>query len=63
MNILKILFIKFQKNYLQILIIKDSILLYALLLDRLSVLRKNEWIDEYGNIFLLFSRKEIKIIR
>lgn len=36
----------------------DSILLYALLLDRLSVSRKNEWIDEDGNVFLLFSRKE-----
>ena len=28
----------------------DSILLYALLLDRLSVSRKNEWIDEDGNV-------------
>lgn len=36
----------------------DSILLYSLLLDRLSVLRKNEWIDEDSNVFLLFSRKE-----
>lgn len=38
----------------------DSILLYALLLDRLSVSRKNEWIDEDGNVFLLFSRKEVE---
>lgn len=36
----------------------DSKLLYALLLDRLSVSMKNEWIDEDGNIFLIFSRKE-----
>ena len=36
----------------------DSKLLYALLLDRLSVSMKNEWIDEDGNIFLVFSRKE-----
>lgn len=36
----------------------DSKLLYALLLDRLSVSMKNEWIDEEGNIFLIFSRKE-----
>ena len=34
----------------------DSKLLYALLLDRLSVSMKNEWIDEDGNIFLIFSR-------
>ena len=38
----------------------DSILLYALLLDRLSVSRKNEWIDEDGNVFLLFARKEVE---
>lgn len=36
----------------------DSKLLYALLLDRLSVSMKNEWFDEDGNIFLIFSRKE-----
>ncbi len=36
----------------------DSKLLYALLLDRLSVSMKNKWIDEDGNIFLIFSRKE-----
>ena len=36
----------------------DSMLLYALLLDRLSVSMKNEWFDEDGNIFLIFSRKE-----
>lgn len=36
----------------------DSKLLYSLLLDRLSVSMKNEWIDEGGNIFLIFSRKE-----
>lgn len=36
----------------------DSILLYALLLDRLSVSRKHEWFDEDNNIYLIFSRKE-----
>ena len=36
----------------------DSKLLYGLLLDRLSISLKNEWIDEEGNIFLIFSRKE-----
>lgn len=35
-----------------------SILLYGLLLDRLSISMKNEWIDEDGNIFLIFTRKE-----
>ena len=36
----------------------DSKLLYALLLDRLSVSMKNNWFDESGNIYLIFSRKE-----
>ena len=35
-----------------------SILLYSLLLDRLSLSMKNEWIDENGDIFLIFTRKE-----
>ncbi len=36
----------------------DSKLLFSLLIDRLSVSMKNKWIDEEGNIFLIFSRKE-----
>ncbi len=36
----------------------DSILLYGLLLDRLSVSMKNKWIDKDGNIYLIYSRKE-----
>lgn len=39
----------------------DSKLLYSLLLDRLSVSMKNEWIDEERNIFLIFSRYVGKI--
>ena len=36
----------------------NSILLYGLLLDRLSISMKNKWIDEDGNIYLIYSRKE-----
>ena len=36
----------------------DRKLLYGLLLDRLSVSMKNKWIDKYGNIYLIYSRKE-----
>lgn len=36
----------------------DSILLYGLLLDRLSVSMKNKWIDKDGNIYLVYLRKE-----
>lgn len=40
----------------------DSKLLYSLLLDRLSISMKNEWFDEDGNVFLIFSRKEAQEI-
>ena len=40
----------------------DSKLLYGLLLDRLSVSMKNKWIDKYGNIYLIYSRKEVQKI-
>ena len=36
----------------------ESKLLYALLLDRLSISMQNKWVDEDGNIFLIFSRRE-----
>ena len=36
----------------------NSILLYGLLLDRLSISMKNKWIDKDGNIYLIYSRKE-----
>ena len=36
----------------------DSKILYSLLLDRLALSSKNNWIDENGDVFLIFSRKE-----
>ena len=36
----------------------DSKLLYSLLLNRLTLSMKNRWIDEDGNIYLIFPRKE-----
>lgn len=33
-------------------------ILYGMLLDRLSLSKKNNWIDEYNRIFLIFSRAE-----
>ncbi len=35
-----------------------SILLYSLLLDRLSLSMKNKWVDKDGNIYIIYSRKE-----
>lgn len=38
----------------------DSKLLYGFLLDRMSLSAKNNWCDEDGNIYLIFTRKEVQ---
>ncbi len=38
----------------------DSKILYAFLLDRLSLSQKNRWIDEEKNIYLIFTREEVQ---
>ena len=38
----------------------DSKILYALLLDRLSLSQKNHWIDEDNNVYLIFTREEVQ---
>ena len=38
----------------------DSKILYAFLLDRLSLSNKNHWIDEHKNIYLIFTRQEVQ---
>lgn len=38
----------------------DSKLLYGFLLDRLSLSLKNNWCDEDGNVYLIFTRKEVQ---
>lgn len=38
----------------------DSKILYAFLLDRLSLSSKNHWIDEHKNIYLIFTRQEVQ---
>ncbi len=47
----------FTNDYYKKNLSSDAILLYALLLDRLSISRKRGWIDENGHIFLIFTRK------
>lgn len=37
----------------------ESKLLYGVLLDRVSLSRKNNWVDELGRVFIIFTRKEI----
>lgn len=38
----------------------DSKILYAFLLDRLSLSQKNHWIDETNSIYLIFTRGEVQ---
>ena len=38
----------------------DSKLLYALLLDRLTLSKKTGWYDNNGNIYIIFTRKEVQ---
>ncbi|MFR2571110.1 MAG: replication initiator protein A [Clostridia bacterium] len=37
-----------------------AILLYGILLDRLTLSIKKNWIDKNGNVYLIFTRKEIQ---
>jgi len=38
----------------------DSKILYAFLLDRLTLSQKNNWYDENGNVYLIFTRQEVQ---
>lgn len=49
----------FNKNYKNKLN-SDSKILYAFLLDRLSLSQKNHWIDEEYKIYLIFTREEVQ---
>ncbi|WP_050739621.1 replication initiator protein A [Acetobacterium bakii] len=37
----------------------ESKLLYGVLLDRVSLSRKNNWVDERGRVFIIYTRKNI----
>jgi hypothetical protein len=37
----------------------DARLLYGLLLDRMSLSRKNNWVDEEGRVFIIFTRENV----
>ena len=49
----------FNKNYKNKLN-SDSKILYGFLLNRLTLSAKNNWCDENGNIYLIFTRKEVQ---
>lgn len=52
----KELFVNERYTYLS----PTAILLYGILLDRLTLSIKNNWIDKNGNVYLIFTRKEIQ---
>ena len=49
----------FNKNYKDKLN-SDSKILYGFLLNRLTLSAKNNWFDKEGNVFLIFTRKEVQ---
>ncbi len=49
----------FNKNY-KYKLNSDSKILYGFLLNRLALSIKNNWFDEEGNVFLIFTRKEVQ---
>ena len=49
----------FNKNYKDNLN-SDSKILYGFLLNRLTLSAENNWADEEGNVFLIFTRKEVQ---
>ena len=38
----------------------DSKILYGFLLNRLTLSEKNNWVDDEGSVFLIFTRKEVQ---
>ena len=38
----------------------DSKILYAFIIDRLTLSQKNNWIDKENNIYLIFTRQEVQ---
>ena len=55
-SILKELFINPKYNHLS----SDSKLLYGFILDRFTLSIKNNWKDENGYVYLIFTRKDIQ---
>ena len=49
----------FNKNY-KYKLNSDSKILYCFLLNRVLLSKKNNWFDEKGNVFLIFTRKEVQ---
>lgn len=56
LNVPKVLF--YDKQYEDLSM--DAKLIYALLLDRKEMAIRNEWVDEYGDTYVIYPKQEIK---
>ena len=50
----------FVNNLYKTKLNSDSKILYAFLLDRLTLSQKHHWFDEYGRVYLIFTREEVQ---
>lgn len=56
LNVPKVLF--YDKQYEDLSM--DAKLIYALLLDRKEMAIRNEWVDEYGDTYVIYPKQEMK---
>lgn len=56
LNVPKVFF--YDKQYEDLSM--DAKLIYALLLDRKEMAIRNEWVDEYGDTYVIYPKQEIK---
>ncbi len=57
LNVPKVLF--YDKQYEDLSM--DAKLIYALLLDRKEMAIRNEWVDEYGDTYVIYPKQETKL--
>ena len=54
-------YFQFPKFLLKLRISQTAKFLYMILYDRARISRKNNWIDKYGNVYLIFPIEELSI--
>ena len=54
-------YFQFPKFLLKLLISQNAKFLYMILYDRTRISRKNNWIDKYGNVYLIFPIEELSV--
>lgn len=52
-------YFQFPKFLLKLPISQNAKFLYMILYDRARISRKNNWIDKYGNVYLIFPIEEL----